>query len=154
MNQILCTQNCNLRKFEPENINKKKGKSLRFQIYFLFGALTSTLGYYLYFQNDLNTQEEVAKSLMDSFEITKIYADNSDYSTERLNSEEVFFYEDSSFSVIGVIDIKKINVSYSILSDISNEFLRISPCRFYGPMPNEIRQSLYCCSQLQKQYVF
>ena len=75
---------------------------------------------------------------MDSIGITKIYNNSSEYNTSALN-QEIFFYENNAFSVIGTIDIEKINVSYPILSDINKDILKISPCRFYGPMPNEVR---------------
>lgn len=76
---------------------------------------------------------------MDNFEITKIYSNNSNYTTNSLTSdnEKTFQYESNQFSIIGTITIAKINISYPILSDISKELLKISPCRFYGPMPNE-----------------
>lgn len=45
---------------------------------------------------------------------------------------------DSNFSVIGIVEIPKINISYPILSNINDELLKIAPCRFYGPLPNEI----------------
>ena len=37
-----------------------------------------------------------------------------------------------------MIEINSININYPILSDYSEELLKISPCRFYGPMPNEV----------------
>ena len=40
--------------------------------------------------------------------------------------------------VIGIIQIDKINLNYSILSVCNNDLLDISVCRFAGPMPNEI----------------
>ena len=41
------------------------------------------------------------------------------------------------FSVIGIIEIPKINISYPILSESNDELLKIAPCRISGPMPNE-----------------
>lgn len=74
--------------------------------------------------------------------ITKIYGSSSDYNAIPLN-QNIVFYENSSFSVIGLIDIKKINISYPILSNISKDALKVATCRFYGPMPNEVRKSMY-----------
>jgi hypothetical protein len=70
--------------------------------------------------------------------ITKIYNSNNSYNAIPL-SQEIDFYENGSFSVIGLIDIKKLNISYPILSDISKDALKIAICRFYGPMPNNVR---------------
>jgi len=70
--------------------------------------------------------------------ITKIYNNDGTYSALPL-SNDISFYENGSFSVIGVIDIKKINISYPILSGISKDALKIATCLFYGPEPNNIR---------------
>ena len=40
--------------------------------------------------------------------------------------------------VIGIIEIKKINIIYPILSEINKDFLKIAPCRFCGPEANVI----------------
>lgn len=40
-------------------------------------------------------------------------------------------------SIIGMIEIPILNIVYPILLDSTDELLRISPCRFYGPMPNQ-----------------
>lgn len=87
------------------------------------------------------------KILLRVIGITKIYSTSEDYNAIPLN-KEINFYENGSFSVIGVIDIKKINISYPILSGISKDALKIATCRFYGPEPNEIRKPLYCRTQL------
>ena len=103
------------------------------------------IGYYIGFKYDLYASERVSKSILDNFGLTKIYQGASDYNSELLN-REVVFYENGSFSVIGVIDIEKSGISYPILSDVSKDFLKIAPCRFYGPLPNEVRKFMYCCS--------
>lgn len=121
------------------NLFNRKRKFLKLQFFLLFSVSFATLAYYLYFSYDLYAYEKMSKNIMNSFELTKIYQNASDYSAKRINSEETFFYENSSFSIIGTIDISKINISYPILSDISKDFLKISPCRFYGPMPNKVR---------------
>lgn len=140
MNQILCTKYCNLDIFEENDILQEKKKHLfKFQVFFLFSISVSTLIYYLYSKYDLYSHERISKNLIDTFELTSIYKKEEDYSVKKLSTEEIYFYENSSFSIIGKIYIKKINISYPILSDISKDFLKIAPCRFYGPMPNEIR---------------
>lgn len=40
--------------------------------------------------------------------------------------------------VIGVIEIDKIGLHYPILSYTTEDSLKIAPCRFAGPMPNEV----------------
>lgn len=43
-----------------------------------------------------------------------------------------------AYSIIGVVNIPKINVNYSILSQTSDTLLKISPCKFWGPNINEV----------------
>lgn len=37
----------------------------------------------------------------------------------------------------GIIDIPKINLYYPVFSHLSEDLLKISPCKFYGNTPNE-----------------
>lgn len=112
---------------------------LKFQFYICTFVSVFMIIYYVYFRYDLGYKERVSNTVLESFELTRIYENSSDYETENLDNKKLFFYENNSFSVIGAIYIKEIGISYPILSDISEDFLKISPCRFYGPMPNEVR---------------
>ena len=78
------------------------------------------------------------KAFLKVIGITKIYNNKEDYNALPLRND-ITFYENGSFSVVGVIDIKKINISYPILSGISKDALKIATCLFYGPEPNKIR---------------
>ena len=150
MNQIICSSSCNLdiddnnifdhesnqiddsSFFNNENIHRKKFFKMQFVI--LIIILVSTFMYYLYFRYDLYTSEKLAKNIKNNFEITKIYGNNSDYNVTHLNTEST----DNSFSIIGIIDINKLNISYPKINDINQDLLKISPSRFYGPMTNEV----------------
>ena len=148
MNQIICKFSNLIDHIEDTNSfkeNRKKRIFFKIQFFILVFISLSLICYYISFRYELHNREEISKSISQSYEITKIYADNNEYNTIPLN-KEIIFHENGSFSVIGIIDIEKINISYPILSDISIDALKTSPCRFYGPMPNEIRKSLYCCS--------
>lgn len=50
----------------------------------------------------------------------------------------IYVAEGNNFTVIGLIEIKSIGINYPIISSYNDDLLKISPCRFYGPMPNEI----------------
>ena len=88
--------------------------------------------------DDVNAVHNFAKqaeSLAKQFTLTSLYADEKNYSTNISNiakdkNEEPF--------IIGVIKIDKIKIDYPILSSTTDELLKIAPCRFAGPMPNEI----------------
>ena len=141
MNQILNNSFSKSDDFEESQISSKPSKLkhfLKLQFSLLSIALVIVMAYYVYFKYELSSSEKVSKQIMDNLKITKLYASDSDYNAENLNTE-VVFYENSSFIVIGSIEIKKINISYPILSEMSKEALKIAPCKLYGPMPNQIR---------------
>ena len=79
-------------------------------------------------------KEKLSKNLADNFSIHTLYSNNTNYITEKTISN----LESVDPFVVGLLKIDKINIMYPILSKSSEELLKISPCRFYGPMPNEI----------------
>ena len=72
------------------------------------------------------------------------------YSISRLYSDNTFAQQNSEaeklFSIIGIIKIDKIKISYPIISDLNDELLKIAPCKFSGPNANEIRKPMHCCT--------
>lgn len=123
--------------------NKKNLFKIQFFI-FVFILICLCL-YYMHFRYDLYVSERLSKKLLDNFSITSIYSNNANYSATPI-SQELFVSKSSKADVIGIIEIKKLNIVYPILSDLDKDLLKISPCKFYGPNPNQTRQSLYCCS--------
>lgn len=113
---------------------KSNNSSKKFNFIFVFSILIIVLCLILYLFSKYNSykKEKISKNLITNFGITTLYANNDDYISSRIayNSEDPF--------VIGLLKIDKINLIYPILSNSSEELLKISPCRFFGPMPNEI----------------
>lgn len=99
-------------------------------------ALISLIFYYFYFWHNLNNKEEISDTLKHNFNIQQVYSKNPNYTSEKTLAD--YISTTSNFSVIGLIEIPKINISYPILSSINDELLKIAPCRFFGPMPNKI----------------
>ncbi len=134
MNQIICTSNCYTSITNNKKISKRK---LLFKIQFFIIIITMMclIIYYIYSRYNLTYAESLSKKIMDNYEIIKLYQ-NVDSSKENLKGE-IVFYENTSYFVIGTIEIEKLGITYPILSDISKDALKISPCRFYGPMPNQ-----------------
>lgn len=129
MNQILESKVLNKSTpLTPTNSSKK------FKFILIFSILIIALCIIIYLILKYNSykKEKFSKSLVTNFGITTLYANNNDYIANKTttNIEEPF--------VIGLLKIDKINLMYPILSNSSEELLKISPCRFYGPMPNEI----------------
>lgn len=128
MNQIICKKNVEL-----NNYNDKKVRSLSpFKLLFFILVILILLivSYAIFLNNDIKKSEEFSKAIMDDLSLSKIYGESSEYESELLNSK-VYFYENSSFSVIGIINIERLGITYPILSDINKNLLKIAPCRFY-----------------------
>lgn len=121
MNQILITK---------KYIYKSRKKKIRFKLQFYISAILfiilitvfSTLTY------SKSKNEEISKELLDSFS-NSLYANYQNDIISKVNN--------NSF-VIGIIEIEKIKLNYPILSTQSKELLEISPCRFAGPLPNNV----------------
>lgn len=75
--------------------------------------------------------------LVSNFNITNLYSSNNTYHSSRTSINN-YIQDDDNFSVIGLIEINAIGINYPILSKINDDLLKIAPCRFYGPMPNEV----------------
>lgn len=123
MNQILYTENIENR--------KKYIKRFKFQFFISLIIIILFTIYLLYFYNSKLKKESLSNGLLNRFNIEHIYSKKEDYSIIELN-------QNSNYFVIGIIEIPKLNINYPILSDLSDELLKISACRFYGPPPNEI----------------
>ena len=122
MNQILYT----------ENFKKKKYiKFFKIQLSISLVLFISFITYWSFFYNSKLKKERLSNVMLNNFNIEHLYSKNQDYTTIQLDNG-------NNCSVIGVIEIPKINIKYPILSDISDELLKISVCRFYGPYPNQI----------------
>lgn len=109
-----------------------------YSIAFLYSGNTP---YSLSLQNDNSTSSsEASDSSLYSSQFQSLNSDSSS------SSSSIFNYNSTSGSkgnssdsfVIGIIKIDKIKLDYPILSDVSDELLKIAPCRFAGPLPNKI----------------
>lgn len=123
-NNLNVTQNTNI-------INKKRTyKSYLFKCIFILSNTISLIFfiYYIWFNHSINENEKISKSLSTNFEVKTLYSSNQDYSTTL----------DVNNYVIGIIEINSIGISYPIISESTDDNLKIAPCRFLGPNPNEI----------------
>lgn len=134
MNQIICNSSTNL-DISIKNFKKRNLFKLLFAILSILSIFL--LIYYIFFRYDLYQYEKVSQKLLENYSITTLYSSNNDYTTSKLNTKTISTA--NSGSVIGIVEIKKLNIEYPILSEINKEYLKISPCKFYGPNPNEIR---------------
>ena len=72
--------------------------------------------------------QQLSMHMLNKFNITTLYPDSSEYQT--INTSNNMF-------VIGIIEIPSIDLNYPILSEITDDNLKIAPCKFYGSMPNQ-----------------
>lgn len=128
MNQILENKFKNFKIESKSSINKMK-------IVFCISvfAIILFLIFYFFLQYNSWQKEKISQNLANNFNIRNLYSNSENYSAKKL-----ILTEDVEPFVIGLIQIDEIGVIYPILSSSSEELLKISPCRFYGPMPNEV----------------
>ena len=82
---------------------------------------------YLSYSNFNRTQK--TNLLKNKYNISALYNSNINYTELKLEND---------LSIIGLINIPKIEISYPILSNTTEDLLKISVCRFAGPLPNRI----------------
>lgn len=121
MNQILQTK----KKSKMNKISKFK-LILKMQL-FLSISLIILIGiasFYTKFK--LNQKEKYSNQILDNYNISKLYS-----SMPVSNSDK------NANNIIGIIEIPKLEIYYPIFSSYNDELLKVSPCRFYGPLPGK-----------------
>lgn len=138
MNQILFLKN-NKNQIPVINTYKKRSDIFfKFQFVIYSAISISLLMYYSYNLYDNSKKEALSKKLVNNFNIANLYNSENSYQTSQVSSNSNYNSENNKFSVIGLIEINSININYPILSEVSDELLKIAPCKFYGPLPNEV----------------
>ena len=118
--------------------NSKKFTLYKF-IFFMCLSCTIVFSYFFVkFLINIKTKEKHAESLANQFTLSSLYSNSTDYTTNLNQSNTVEDTGKADPFVIGVIKIDKIKIDYPILSSTSDELLTVAPCRFAGPMPNEV----------------
>lgn len=158
MNQILVSE-----KLYVTPDMKKKKKVFRFEFFLSVFLLCALSSYAIYAEYDRNKSEEVSKEILQeiSFQDSKKVIDeevivvrlNAIPDEQNATSTQVVQIEQqinvpeeqkltasdgTVYYTIGVINIPSINVNYPILSTYTDELLKIAPCKFHGPNPNEV----------------
>lgn len=158
MNQILVSQ-----KLYVTPDMKRKKKVFKFEFFLSVFLLCALSSYAIYAEYDRNKSEEVSKEILQEIsfqEPTKLVDEevivvrlNAIPEEEEVATTEVVQIEQqinveeeqkltasdgTTYYTIGVINIPSINVNYPILSTYTDELLKIAPCKFHGPNPNEV----------------
>ena len=158
MNQILVSE-----KLYVTPDMKKKKKVFRFEFFLSVFLLCALSSYAIYAEYDRNKSEEVSKEILQEISLKKkkkvideevivvrlnaIPEEKNATSTQVVQIEQQINVPEEQkltasdgtvYYTIGVINIPSINVNYPILSTYTDELLKIAPCKFHGPNPNEV----------------
>ena len=71
----------------------------------------------------LSKQEKLSNQLVNNYNISKLYSNNSESETT------------PESNLFGIIEIPKIDVYYPVFSRLTEELLKIAPCKFNGDSP-------------------
>lgn len=130
MNQILVTNNNYYENKIPINTKNNKYNKKYFFVFSVSIIVSIAITFYLLFSYFFKIKRQKETNLLkDKYIVTTLYNTNSTYTAFKLSD---------NISIIGLIDIPKLNISYPILSNSSEDLLKISVCRFSGPFPNRI----------------
>ncbi|MBR3002106.1 MAG: sortase [Clostridia bacterium] len=113
MNQILVTKIL------------KKSKQFLIIFYISILSIFIFLGVYISYYITKKNEEKISNNFNKNYDIYRLYASSNITSTIQKDSD-----------ILGNIIIPKININYPFFAGINDELLKISPCRFYGDMPN------------------
>lgn len=127
MNQILSNKIIDRSKKEKQ----LKYNRYRFQFFLSSILFFIIMEFYFFSLQMRNYEESTSKQIANNYNILRLY--NKDTSIKN----NIYSQNGQNFSVIGMIEIPKINIYYPILSESTEESLKISPCRVSGPLPNE-----------------
>ena len=132
MNQILLNGPNNFKDFPK----KSKLNKMKYTFFISISIIIFLIIFYIFLKYNSLKNTKISQSIQSKFEIKKLYSSANSYNAQILNTDNVSNYYEPF--VIGLIKIEKIDLVYPILSSISEDLLEIAPCRFYGPMPNNV----------------
>ncbi len=119
MNQIL---NTNLNANNNKTNRKKNWFKIQFSFSIVFTIMFIICGsYYLYY---LGKKEKFSNNLIANYNIYRLYSSSNNTT-----------YEENSNGIFGIIEIPKINLYYPVFSSLTEDLLKVSPCKFYGENP-------------------
>ena len=151
MNQILVTQKLYV---TPELKRKKKFYQIHFLLSILLIAILGIV--YAYGAYDRSKSESYSQEVLSGIELDDTMVDDevlvayldgkpNEVAEEQVEDQNnqarnqvITTSDGESYSTIATVNIPKLNLSYPVLSETSDKLLKISPCKFWGPDPNEV----------------
>ena len=161
MNQILVTEKLYI---TPELKRKKKNYQIGFIISIVM--IIVLISMYIYAEYDKIKNEEISQYILESVALEEIdyttiseeenalivAIEKSQMVEENISTNNLLEEEDknaiysgqytapngNSYSIIGMINVPKVNIKYPIISETTDELMKVSVCKFWGPDANEI----------------
>ena len=116
MNQILVTSFDNKKEKEYKKIFKV-------QFVISIAIIIFAICFFIYYLYSLKTSEKFSKKIISNYNISTLYSNTGkNKETENLAENSIF----------GIIEIPKIDIYYPVFSYLSEENLKVSPCKLYG----------------------
>ena len=158
MNQILVTQKLYV---TPELKRKKKFYQIHFLLSVILIGILAIV--YLYGAFERNKSEAVSKEVLSGInldntvveddvlvayldktpnEVTENQQQDQQSDQQPVDSstknQVITTADGDSYPTVATVIIPKLNLSYPVLSETTDKLLKISPCKFWGPDPNEV----------------
>ena len=155
MNQILVTEKLYI---TPEL--KRKKNVYRIVFFIAIFIIVFLALFYIYAEYDKSKSENISQDILSEMQTEDIASTNQDeaqieekvwkiISTPEEPDEDqetisnvkngnITTSDGNTYETVGTISIPKIKVNYPILAETSVELLKVAPCKFYGPNPNEV----------------
>lgn len=120
MNQILLTPNNNI----------KYKRFFQLELIFSILVIVLCLFYLIYLLNKGNERNRTSNALLQPYSLSQLY------SSINVAYEEVASY--TSPFIIGTLKVPSLDITLPVISEMNDDLLKLSVCRFYGPMPNQV----------------
>ena len=104
-----------------DNKIEKNKKFFKLQFIFSILIIFTTISFSIYYIYSLKNREKISENIIGNYNIYRLYANNEGTSEKTIDN-----------NLFGIIEIPKINLYYPIFSTLSEENLKVSPCKFYG----------------------
>lgn len=160
MNQILVTKKIYV---TPELKRKKNFYKIHFFISVILIIVLACV--YVYAEYDRNRNEAISQEVLSGIsddnttvedQVLVAYLDgepetdtnqnvqqeesisNSSQAQGQEQSHVVTTADGSEYATVATVEIPSLNLSYPVLAETSDTLLKVAPCKFWGPNPNEV----------------
>ena len=176
MNQILVTEKVYV---TPELKRKKKIYKILF-ILSIF-SIISLFSVYIYAEYDRNRDESISADILSFMfakddettvssyenalvvkitqdmvqEIDEIDETNTEQQVQMATAISTYTAPNGKeYETIGIVTIPKLNITYPILSETTDELMKVAPCKFHGANPNEVGNLCIIAHNYKRKGVF